>query len=53
MLFWLSIVSCLRTLFSYLKVYIYFEHKLESLDYKFIGYIYCNFLNFYDPKSII
>jgi len=39
--------------FPYLKVYIYSQYNLESLDYNFIAYIYHNFLKFNDSKSII
>ena len=37
---------------SYLKVYIYFWHNIESLYSNFIAYIYHNFLNFDDAKLV-
>ena len=36
-----------------LKVYVYSQHNIESLDYTFNSYMYHNFLNFDDSKLII
>ena len=44
MFFFLKQIKFPWTIFSSLEVYIYTYHKLESLDYKFMAYIYQVFL---------